>query len=286
MPSSRRAEMRPWDSVRYVRYRGLEGLEVMDARWLEHSFNPHMHDFYAVSLNRGGHGAFECRKRLRDAAPGTCNLIGPGEVHTGRATSSDGWSYCNLHIEAHLMAALLQDLDWRGAPEIRFKAPLVHDEVLAGLVARLHSSLRGSISLLHSESMLLSVMARLTSHHALHGRVLREAGWEHAAVRRVRDWLDANSERNVSIRALADLAELSPWYLVRVFRRHVGIPPHRYHLVVRVNRARTLVASGVSIAAVAYRTGFCDQSHLNRCFKQVLGTTPGRYASAASSPHP
>jgi hypothetical protein len=41
-------EMKTGDFAQYSRCFGLDGLEVMSARWVEHSFAPHMHDFYAV----------------------------------------------------------------------------------------------------------------------------------------------------------------------------------------------------------------------------------------------
>ena len=44
------------DFAQYSCCPGLDGLEVMSARWVEHSFAPHMHDFYAVSLNYCGRG--------------------------------------------------------------------------------------------------------------------------------------------------------------------------------------------------------------------------------------
>src|SRR5262245_8583444 len=103
--------MKRSDIARYSKVRGLEGLEIMSARWVQHSFPPHLHDFYAISLNYAGGGAFHCRGALRDATPGTCNLIAPGELHTGHATSKDGWMYRNLYIEADLMAKLLAALD-------------------------------------------------------------------------------------------------------------------------------------------------------------------------------
>jgi AraC-like DNA-binding protein len=272
------------DFAQYSQCVGLDGLEVMNAHWVDHSFAPHMHDFYAVSLNYGGRGAFECRRELRDAAPGTCNLIAPGELHTGRAASGDGWIYRNLYIQPSLMTTLLQDLDWRGPSDVRFTLPLVRDTALAARLARVFASLAESSSLLQNESLLLSVVGRLITHHVERAHVLREAGREPAAVRRVKEWLDANSEHNVSIHALAGLAGLSPHYLVRVFHRHVGVPPHKYQTNVRVNRARKLLTSDVAISEVAYRTGFCDQSHLNRCFKQTLGVTPGRYVAARARP--
>ena len=272
-------EMKTGDFAQYTRCFGLAGLEVMSARWVEHSFAPHMHDFYAVSLNYGGRGAFDCRNELRDAAPGTCNLIAPGELHTGHATSGDGWIYRNLYIETPLMSTLLRSLDWQGALDVKFKFPLVRDTILATRLARVFASLTESSSLLQKESLLLSVVARLTTGHLVHGHALTDAGREHAAVLRVKDWLNANSEQNVSIHSLAGLARLSPYYLVRAFHRHVGIPPHKYQTIVRINRARKLLTSGATISEVAYRTGFCDQSHLNRCFKRTLGVTPGKYAA-------
>jgi AraC-like DNA-binding protein len=271
--------MKTEDFAQYSRCFGLDGLEVMSARWVEHSFAPHMHDFYAVSLNYGGRGAFDCRSELRDAAPGTCNLIAPGELHTGHATSGDGWIYRNLYIETPLMTTLLRSLDWQGPLEVKFKFPLIRDTVLATRLAHVFASLTESNSLLQNESLLLSVVARLVTDHLAPGHALSDVGREHAVVLRVKDWLDTNSEQNVSIHTLAGLAGLSPYYLVRAFHRHVGIPPHKYQTIVRIHRARKLLTSGAAISEVAYRTGFCDQSHLNRCFKRTLGVTPGKYAA-------
>ncbi len=264
--------MKTRDFAQYSRVFGLDGLEIMSARWVEHSFTPHMHDFYAVS------GAFHCRRELRNATPGTCNLIAPGELHTGHATSEDGWKYSNLYIEMPLMATLLRGLDWQSPLDVRFKFPLVKDTVLAGRLARVFASLSESNSLLQNESLLLSVVARLATDHFVPGHSLREAGREHAAVRRIREWLYVHAEQNLSVRSLAEIAGLSPYYLVRVFHKHVGIPPHQYQRNLRVLRARKLLKAGEPISEVAYRTGFCDQSHLNRCFRAALGVTPGRYS--------
>lgn len=265
------------DFARFSRYPGLDGLEIMSAKWVKHSFRPHTHDFYAVSLNYQGGGAFDCRGELRDATPGTCNLIAPGELHTGRATCDIGWIYRNLYIETGLMNTLLESLEYCGPLPLEFRTPLTRDEALAKRLMHIFASLEESGSLLQNESLLLAVVARLMTDHIAPSHSLRPTGREHAAVGRVREWLEAHSEENISINALANLARLSPYYLVRAFHRQLGIPPHRYQTILRVNRARRLVLSGKPISEVAYQTGFCDQSHLNRCFKSVLGVTPGKY---------
>jgi len=273
--------MRPADFAQYSTVSGLDGLEIMSARWVEHSFTPHIHDFYAVSLNYAGRGAFHCRRALRDAAPGTCNLIAPGELHTGFATSEDGWIYRNLYIETRLMTKLLDGLDRQRPMDVRFKSPLVNDTVLSTRLARVFAGLSASNALLHNESLLLSVTARLATDHFVPCQSLREPGREPAAVRRIREWLGAHPEQNVSVHSLSDIAGLSPYYLVRVFHKHVGIPPHQYQKNLRVLKARKLLARGAAISEVAYLAGFCDQSHLNRCFKTTLGVTPGKYATGS-----
>jgi AraC-like DNA-binding protein len=53
-------------------------------------------------------------------------------------------------------------------------------------------------------------------------------------------------------------------------------------LQVRVERARSALARGRSIAETALECGFADQSHLTRRFKRVLGFSPGECARAAA----
>jgi AraC-like DNA-binding protein len=269
------------DFAESSKVRGLQGLEILSARWFQHSFAPHMHDFYAVALNYAGRGAFHCRRALHDATPTTCNLIAPGELHTGFPVSEDGWIYRNLYIETDLMTNLLTDLEFPKPKDVTFKSPLVNDRVLSKRLAQIFASLSTATSRLHSESELLSVVARLATHHFLPSQQLREVGREPTAVKRVREWIDAHPEQDVSVSSLANIAGLSPYYLVRVFHKHVGVPPHQYQKNVRVLRARKLLASGAPISDVACLAGFYDQSHLNRCFKTTLGITPGRYAAGA-----
>jgi transcriptional regulator GlxA family with amidase domain len=79
---------------------------------------------------------------------------------------------------------------------------------------------------------------------------------------------------------LAELAGLSQWRLMSVFRQHLGVPPHRYINQQRVGRAKALLHQGMSAVAVAGACGFYDQSHLSRHFKNLCGMTPGQYTQS------
>jgi AraC-like DNA-binding protein len=68
--------------------------------------------------------------------------------------------------------------------------------------------------------------------------------------------------------------------MARAFAAVFGLAPHAYLTGRRLEAARDRILGGQPLADVAADVGFCDQAHLTRRFKQFLGTTPGRFASA------
>ena len=64
-------------------------------------------------------------------------------------------------------------------------------------------------------------------------------------------------------------------HLVRIFQRHLGMPPKSWLRHQRILRAKALLSQGLSIVEVALQCGFADQSHLTRTFTRSVGITPG-----------
>ena len=104
-----------------------------------------------------------------------------------------------------------------------------------------------------------------------------------ASIERALAHLREHFMQEIGLLELAAAAGLSKFHFVRLFAAVVGITPHRYQLLLRVNRARQLLRQGGEIADVAQRTGFFDQSHFTACFRDVVGVTPGRYQVHMSS---
>jgi AraC-like DNA-binding protein len=107
-----------------------------------------------------------------------------------------------------------------------------------------------------------------------------------ATIRRVASYIEENYADSLPLSELARLAEISPFTLVNVFRREVGIPPRQYICYVRVREAKALLRSGVSLASAATDAGFFDQSHLTRHFKRFCGMTPGQYLAQMTPRRP
>ena len=82
------------------------------------------------------------------------------------------------------------------------------------------------------------------------------------------------------IEEMAEDTQVSPYHMIRKFKKAFGLTPHQFQIQCRVRKAQKLLETTKSIPEVAYEAGFCDQSHLDRCFQKIVGMTPRQYQDA------
>ena len=100
-------------------------------------------------------------------------------------------------------------------------------------------------------------------------------------LQRVRDFVEAHLDDDLSLAVLADIACLSPYHFSRSFKRATGVGPQRYVIQRRVERAKLLLRqTHQPLALIAQEAGFTDQSHLTAMFRSEMGVTPGRFRAA------
>ncbi len=98
------------------------------------------------------------------------------------------------------------------------------------------------------------------------------ASWQCKAVC---DYIQANIHHDISLAELAAIARLSPYHFCRAFKESVGVPPHRYQMGRRIERAKTLLADpSLSISDVATAIGYGSLSRFSALFRQVTGHSP------------
>ncbi len=145
------------------------------------------------------------------------------------------------------------------------------------MVRNLLLALEKEESRLELESLFIETISLLILKHSDKKFKVRKVEEENDAVKRTKDYIRDNFHRNLSIQELSDVACLSPYHLIRVCHQEVGLPPHKYLLNTRIEKAKSLLRKGYSISGVSYDIGFSDQSHFSRRFKQIIGVTPGHY---------
>lgn len=253
----------------------VPGIELLQATFVTHSFPKHFHESYGIGLSDRGSGIIHCHGTKYMAPPSQLIFFHPGEVHSGYADQHSAWTYRMIYLDiATVVESLEGDTSTLSFPRTTFGEPAIAQGFSA-----VHHQFARPASTLEREAALQNFIKLLY-------RRAKQRTWQHRqvydsrAVRQVRDYLEENFQANVSIKTLAELTNLSANHLVTAFRQATGIPPHQYQIQVRVQRAKAVLHAQKSLAQVAIEVGFCDQSHFNRCFKRLVGVSPGKYRSS------
>ena len=261
----------------YYRRGSLHDLEVLHARFIEHRFARHSHDYYVIGFVEAGVQAYSYRGARHLTPAGQIFLVNPGEPHTGEAATHGGYVYRTVYPRVALMRQVAAEVTIRNALPF-FTGAVIRDESLRERLLRFHYAVAEGAATLSVESTLIDALAHLIRRHA-DDRRSRACGLnERTAVRKAREYIEAHYHADVSLWELATLVHLSPFYFARAFQKEVGLPPHAYLENVRVKRARELLLRGVAITDVSAAVGYADQSHLTNRFKRLLGMTPGQVA--------
>jgi AraC-like DNA-binding protein len=188
-----------------------------------------------------------------------------------------------FYLPRTALDALASDAGGRRSSDLRHTPGLSIDDPV---VRHLLSSLRPLIAQpWQGHSLFIDHVAlALTAHMASTYAGLKEdsgiprgglAPWQE---RRVKELMRASLNEDLSLVRLAAECGLSAGHFARAFLRSTGMPPHRWLVRFRVERAKELLDTRkLALADVAHFSGFADQSHFTRAFKAVTGVTPDVY---------
>jgi AraC family transcriptional regulator len=102
----------------------------------------------------------------------------------------------------------------------------------------------------------------------------------------VTDYIQDHLDEDLRLARLGALVYMSPYHFARLFQHSTGLPPHRFVVHTRIDRAITLLAAReIPIARIARLVGFRTPSHFATVFRRLTGTTPGAYRAALSTDH-
>jgi AraC-like DNA-binding protein len=257
----------------------IGAVDVLRGRHLRHPSAAHMHDFFAIGIIDGGKVRVRYRRSEACASAGAIITISAGEMHAGAPVGDSGWSYRMIYPQRGLFrAALENELD--DDETLLFPSPFVVDADVCRLFHSAFTNLVAADCSLAGEERLLALFRVLAARHSARPPRTVRVGRAARVVETARSYLHAHFADNVQLSTLASICGVSPFHLIRLFRRQFGLPPHAYLKQVRVGHALGLLREGVLVSQVAYSCGFSDQSHLTRSFKRTFGVTPGAYQRA------
>ncbi|MNF78901.1 Arabinose operon regulatory protein [compost metagenome] len=267
------------EQTRFWQSRGLGGVELLRAHYVEQRFAPHVHEGFVFAVVEQGAHRFQHRGGDHLAPAGSMILINPDELHSCSKAHEQGWRYRAFYPEVEQVTEVLAELEL-GTPGLPgFADSVLHDPLLGQTFAELHRLLESPASALQQQVAWREAILALFQRHARLPSP-QAPGREPQVVARAKELLSSCLAAPPSLEQLARAVNLSPFHLARVFRRATGLPPHAWLMQRRLERARGLLKDGCAPLSVAMQLGFADQSHLSRQFKQTYGVGPGAYRKA------
>ncbi len=182
--------------------------------------------------------------------------------------------------DADLYSALLPEL---GAAPSRFEFLYsLQDPLLSQIVTTLAHEIEGGFAdRILVESLGTALCIRIARPFVGRLPLPTSGGLSPERLQRVRDYVEAHLDEDLSLTMLADIACLSPYHFSRSFKEAAGVGPQRYVIQRRVERAKRLMRqTHQPLALIALEAGFADQSHFTIAFRREIGVTPGAFRAA------
>ncbi len=130
------------------------------------------------------------------------------------------------------------------------------------------------------DSVEQALAAALVNGYAVRHRSVQthRGGLGSARLRRIKEFVDAKIEDELTLCEMAQAVELSTAYFSRMFRKSTGETPHQFLLRQRLERAKMMLRSADGrVMDVAVACGFKSQQHFAQVFRQVYGVSPTEY---------
>jgi AraC family transcriptional regulator len=170
------------------------------------------------------------------------------------------------------------------------KTVLQPDERLTNLASSLAAELntddagREIVLAAGVEQLVVHVLRNFSNMRRSDELELSRVGLIDRRIRRAVELMQAQMERDLSLKEIAAASYLSPFHFSRLFKKLTGASPHAYLATLRSRQAQLLLAeTDLSITEISSRVGYATSSHFTKAFRQATGFTPRAFRKAIVS---
>ncbi|MNU61026.1 HTH-type transcriptional activator RhaR [compost metagenome] len=244
-----------------------------------HQIGPAVHDYILIhSVDQGG-GRFEWEGHTYRIGQGDTFVIFPGGLFSYQSDETEPWSYRWIAIQGQNALDLLATIGITPSNPVIGGADAVN---LAHIYEQAEQSLakRSGEVLTDLEAggwlrILLAEFARLNADKLpASARVLTES--EHVVEQAVK-WFRTQYMMPVSIGQLAASLGYHRTHFTKIFRQITGHSPMQYVQRIRMERAKELLHTSLTVEQVAASCGFQDPLYFSRQFKSCTGQSPTQF---------
>ncbi|MDO7907491.1 AraC family transcriptional regulator [Paenibacillus sp. JX-17] len=245
-----------------------------------HKVGPAVHNYILIHSVDQGHGTFEWQRKKRRLGPGDIFIIFPGVLFSYEADHAEPWSYRWVALQGRRVTEMLESIGVTITdPVIRGADPAYVAGILETIEHELECKSGEIITTLAADGwfrILLAEFARLNANKLHYSSADMVTDSERAVEQAIR-WFQTQYMQPISIDQLATSLGYHRTHFTKVFKQLTSLSPKQYINQVRMERAKELLNTNISIEQVGNSCGFSDPLYFSKQFRKWTGESPTHY---------
>ena len=232
-------------------------------------WGPGLRELHVLHYVLGGRGFFECMGKRYEVSAGQAFLIVPGAAINYGANLEDPWEYCWFELHGYEATALLKKCALTEKNPVSTQLPRsIGEKILEMFKERKKGTPAGDCA--------VGGLARLVLAELMEAMPSTEYVPSDSLFKRAVAIMEAGYHRQgMTVESLAKTLGVSRVSLYRCFEAGYGVPPSRYLIDLRMERACRLLEQGdYPIKQVAYSVGIPDSLYFSKLFRLKKGCSP------------
>ena len=258
--------------IRYYFNDVNRNIEIKNCSNSLHSSKAHFHDEVSIALVESGVSRTEIGDETYEITGNTFLIIPPGIVHKCNPYNYNDWNFRMLYISPNWFEPAF---NIRGK-QIKFSYIKLNKTMFSAII-NIFNNIENSIVSIENESKLLNYISLLLDTENTNKEIPEIVDLNQ--LDKTKKFLDVNYLNTITLDDLVEVSGISKYYLIRQFENSYGLSPHKYITNLRVNHSKELLKASEDFAVIAIESGFYDQSHFTKRFKEYSGVTPKKYRS-------
>ena len=249
-------------------------IEAYHFEGIMQKFPNHFHEYYVVGLVAGGSRFMTCKNNEYTISKGDLVIFNPLDNHTCEQADGKALDWRCLNIGKDVMYRMTKEIIRKDSLPI-FTAPVVCESEIFPILKDLHDMIMKEEKYSCKEETFYFLIEQLLTNYTV--SITDTLAQASEKIQETCDYMESSYTELITLDDLSKISGLNKYTLIRNFTLQRGITPYQYLSNIRVNKAKKLLEAGVSPIEAAMQTGFTDQSHLTKFFKNFIGLTPKLY---------
>lgn len=250
-----------------IRYWMNDRIEIKRCENRIHAYKSHFHNEISIGLVENGTSTSVIDNKNYEIASNNIIIIPAKMVHKCTPHNYKKWSFRMIYINENLFKTAFN----KTSDDLKFSCMKLKEAVFKNII-KFIDNFEGCNMDIEKESMFLKCIYPVIN-------VENASALKNLSLKKIKEYIDDNYLNNIALDDLVKINNVSKYSIIRQFERQYGLSPHKYIMNLRINHAKKIIRENEDFACAAIESGFYDQSHFTKYFKEYTGVTPMEYRS-------